>query len=196
MGFHCLLAFCSVHAWIHTCSAENSSVWIDWAGSDFPFSLEFFRILIVFNYKSVEMGKEIYIYIYLALISCHDHHLNDQKVGSAKGVFPRALHLKLNLWRSTQPKAWCSMLSPKCGGQEILDLEVCSCQVDVFLFLLTCQYMSILEGQERWGFNIPLLAFPLCCLPFAASTHLMILYLLNNRSLSQAAKTMLNKSSV
>lgn len=51
------------------------------------------------------MGKEIYIYIYLALISCHDHHLNDQKVGSAKGVFPRALHLKLNLWRSTQPKA-------------------------------------------------------------------------------------------
>lgn len=68
--------------------AENSSVWIDWAGSDFPFSLEFFRILRAFSYKSIQMRKEK-LYIWLDLISCDDHHITDQRVGSAKGIFPK-----------------------------------------------------------------------------------------------------------
>lgn len=71
----------------HMLFAGNSSAWTTWAGSDFSFSLKFFRFLIAFNYKSIQMGKEK-LYIQLGLTSCADHHPTYQKERSAKGVFP------------------------------------------------------------------------------------------------------------
>jgi len=71
--------------------AENSSVWTEWAGSDFFFSLKFFRILIPFSYKSIQIENEK-LYIQLDLTSCDDQHLRAQKIGSTKSIFPKDYH--------------------------------------------------------------------------------------------------------